>query len=153
MNNLFKAALLPALTLLAGRARSSLSTKQGAYVGLDLSGAQPFAGLQGRLRPEGASAQVVPSFESALGSDAGRWQLNADVLYPFRAEGASLAPYAGVGLCVVGVADEEGRRFGFNLVGGANFALGALKAFAQVRLTVADGVHLSLTGGAVPGAK
>ena len=150
MNNLFKAALLPALTMLAGQVRSSLATTQGAYVGLDLNGGAPFAGLQGRLDPAETAVQLVPSIEGALRSGTDRWQFNADVLYPFSASRAPLAPYAGAGLCVVGASGENQRSFGFNLIGGANFELGPLSAFAQVRLTVADGVHLSLTGGAVP---
>lgn len=151
MTDLLKAALLPALTMLAGRFSSSLSTTNGVYAGVDFNAGRPFAGLQGRLDPNKTSFQVVPSAEKALLSASGRWQFNTDALYRFGgAGGASLVPYAGAGLCMVGAAGKEGRSLGVNVIGGASFALGSLRAFAQARLTVADGVHLSLTGGATP---
>lgn len=150
MNDLLKAIVLPALTMLAGRFSSSLSTANGAYAGFDVSAGQPFAGLQGRLSPHEAAVQVVPSIEKAVLSESRRWQFNADAVYRFGAGGGALAPYAGAGLCMVGAADEEGKKLGVNVIGGASFALGSLRAFAQARLTVAGGVHFSLTGGAAP---
>ncbi len=152
MNNVLKAALLPALTQLAGWASASLSASTGAYAGVDVSTGQPFAGLQGRLKRPGVPVQFVPSIEgSSLGS-ADRWQLNADLLYPFGASDAPLTPYAGAGLCMVGTSGEDSSTVGFNLTGGAGMNLGPLRGFAQLRLTVADGVRLSLTGGAPPNA-
>ena len=69
MNNLIKAALLPALTQLAGRASTSLSVSTGAYAGVDVSTGQPFTGLQGRLKSPGIPAWFGPSIEGdSLGS-------------------------------------------------------------------------------------
>lgn len=147
MKNLLQAALLPALTALAGQASSSLSVSNGAYAGMDLSEGQTLAGVRGRLNPHGMPVQFVPSFEGAPRSEAGRWQFNADVLSHVPA-GAPLAPYMGAGFCVVGASGQKG--VGLNLMGGANLALGPLNSFVQLRLTVADGVHLSLTAGALP---
>ncbi len=152
MNNLLKAVLLPALTKLTDWTSASVSASTGGYAGIDLGAGQPFEGLQGRLQSPGGTVQLAPSVEgNALGS-ADRWQVNADVLYPFGASGAPFTPYAGAGLCVVGTPGEDSSSVGFNLTGGANMNIGPLRAFAQLRLTVADGVHLSLTGGALPNA-
>jgi hypothetical protein len=52
-------------------------------------------------------------------------------------------------VCVVSGPQSE-TSAGLNLVGGANLDLGAADAFVQLRLTLADGVHLSLTAGAFP---
>lgn len=149
MNNLLKATLVPAFTYLAGRASSSLSAASGPYAGVDVSTGQAFAGLQGRLNPDGAPVQVTPSVEgNAPGTAASRWQANADVLFPFAPSRAPWQPYAGAGLCLVGSAG--GTSAGLNLVGGVNVDLGPLNGFVQARITVADGFHLSLTGGALP---
>lgn len=88
-----------------------------------------------------------PSVEGALLGDADRQQFNADVLFdPAR---TPIAPYAGAGVCVVSGPQSE-TSAGLNLVGGANLDLGAADAFVELRLTLADGVHLSLTAGAFP---
>jgi hypothetical protein len=55
----------------------------------------------------------------------------------------------GAGVCVVSGPQSE-TSAGLNLVGGANLDLGAADAFVQLRLTLADGMHLSLTAGAFP---
>jgi hypothetical protein len=150
MTNLLKAALLPALTALAGRAESSLGATGGAYAGVDVLAGQPFAGTQGRLNPADAPVQFAPSVEGNAPGTAGRWQANADVQYPLGARGAAWSPYAGAGLCLVGGAEKKGRSVGVNFLGGVNVAIGPLDGFVQARLTLAHGVHLSLTAGAVP---
>ena len=148
MKTLLRAALLPALLQLAKKETPSLSAGGGAYAGVDLSDGSAFLGMQGRLNPEEAPVQITLSVEGSPRSSADRWQGNADVLLPFSDVRAPLTPYAGAGLCVVGTSDEGGTRLGVNLIGGARFRLGPVKAFAQLRLTLADGLHVSLTGGA-----
>ena len=152
MNNLLKALLLPTLTQLTGRTDSSLAATSGAYAGVDVLAGQFFGGAQGRLNPDGAPVQLAPSVEGNAPGTAERWQVNADALVPLAARSAAWRPYAGVGLCLIGGTEKEGRSAGINLLGGVNIDFGPLDAFLQLRFTLADGVHLSLTGGALPGA-
>jgi hypothetical protein len=148
MKHLLKGALRPTLSALDEKTESSLDVASGAYAGVDLTAQQLFTGLQGRLTPPRRPVQFAPSVEGSVLSDAERWQVNADVL--FGTGPAPLASYAGAGLCLVGPPGDERTRVGLNLLGGATFTLGSIDVFIQVRLTVADGVHLSLTGGASP---
>lgn len=155
MNNLIKSTFLPALSFLVDRSGLPFRSKTGAYAGIDVLSGNPFAGLQGHLVPADSAGdertvQIAPSFESTRKSDAGRWQLNADVLAPLGSVGG-VGPYVGGGLCVTGTSqDEEGMRPGINLLGGVNLEVGAVRVFIQTRLTLAGGAHLSLTGGALP---
>ena len=153
MKTLLKAALLPALLRLTKKESPSLSAVGGAYAGVDLTAGSAFLGLQGRLNPEEAPVDVALSAEGSPRGSVDRWQANADVLLPLSQRGVPLTPYAGVGLCVVGNTDEDETKLGINLIGGAHFRLGPVKAFAQLRLTLADGLHVSITGGAtsIPG--
>ena len=149
MKKLLKSALLPALTILLEQASNSTSASNGGAVGIDLSTGSPFAGWQGRLSDPDVPAQLALSVEDALSGDAGRWQVNADVLQSFEAGSDAFVPYAGLGLCYVD-APETSSSGGVNLIGGANVDLGPIEAYVQVRLTVADGIHLSLVLGAFP---
>jgi hypothetical protein len=148
MKHLLKGALQPTLSFLDRKTESSLDAASGAYAGIDLTDQQLFTGLQGQLTPPRTPVRFAPSVEGSVLGDAERWQVNADVL--FGTGPVPLASYAGAGLCLVGPPGDESTRVGFNLLGGATFTLGSFNAFVQVRLTVADGVHLSLTGGALP---
>ena len=150
MKTLLKAALLPALVRLVKKESPSLSGTGGAYAGLDLTKGSAFVGMQGRINPEEAPVDVALSAEGSPRSSADRWQANADVLLPLNQRGLPLTPYAGAGLCVVGTAEEGETKLGVNLIGGASFRFGPVRAFAQLRLTLADGLHVSLTGGATP---
>ncbi len=151
MKYLLKGALPPTLSFLDKKTESSLDVTSGAYAGVDLTAGQFFTGLQGRLTPPRTPVRCAPSVEGTMFSDAERWQVNADVL--FGAGSVPLTSYAGAGLCLVGPPGDEATRVGLNVLGGVTFELGSFNAFAQLRLTVADGVHLSLTGGAVPGSR
>jgi hypothetical protein len=148
MKYLLKGTLNPALSFLDEKTESALDVTSGAYAGLDLTAGQFFTGLQGRLTPPRTPVRFAPSVEGTMFSDAERWQVNADVL--FGTGNLPLASYAGAGLCLVGPPGDDGPRVGLNVLGGATFKLGSVNAFVQLRLTLADGVHLSLTGGAVP---
>lgn len=148
MKHLLKGALPPALSVLDEKTESSLDVTSGAYAGVDLTSSQFFTGLQGRLTPPQTPVRFAPSVEGSVFSDAERWQVNADVL--FGTGPMPLASYAGAGLCLVGPPNDEKVRVGLNVLGGATFRLGSVDAFIQVRLTWADGIHLSLTGGATP---
>lgn len=150
MKELLNAAILPTLLRFTRWKGSSVSARGGTYAGVYLTAGKPFLGVQGRVNPRGLPLRTVVSLEGSPMESSDRWQLNADALHHFVGTGAPFLPYAGGGLCVVGTPDDDGASMGINLIGGGSFALGPLKGFAQLRVTIADGVHVSLTGGAVP---
>lgn len=125
-----------------------------AYGGLDLTTGSPFAGVEGRFSPPEAGTVGTVSLEAPPHAPTRRWQLNANGLVPLTRQqaplGPPLAPYVGGGLCVVGGSAKEHVHVGVNLIVGASVRLGATRSYLQLRLTLADGVHLSLTGGAYP---
>lgn len=146
------AALLAALLNRFTQRASMPEATGGGYAGVDLTTGAPFAGVQGIAESDGSAARGVVSLEGWPPGGSDRWQVNADALYAAGAPGLPLSPYGGLGVCLVGEAGTDRKRLGLNVIGGARFALRAVDAFVQLRLTFAGGLHVSLTAGATPGS-
>lgn len=122
----------------------------GGYAGKDTSNGQVFTGVMVRLNAPDKPARATLSLEGKPIGDDDRWQFNANMLHHAGPKEQCLNPYGGAGLCVVGLSGSSERTLGVNLLGGMNFCIGSFNAFVQVRLTMADGMHLSFAGGAIP---
>ena len=88
--------------------------------------------------------------------DCSYWELNANAAVPIPVEGFS--PYAGAGLNVGHAAvdfeddafddfDSSDTEAGVNLLGGINFPVGGMAAFAEGRLELGGGEQFVITAG------
>lgn len=78
-------------------------------------------------------------------------QFDANVLYPFGIDNSVFTPYVGAGLGVTRVStdtdlglfqiEDSQTDLGLNIIGGAAFGFGAIRPFAQARITL--GEHLA----------
>lgn len=86
-------------------------------------------------------------------ADCSYIEFNGNVLYPFAIEESNLSPYVGGGLNIAHAsADYQGLSgsntdLGLNALGGLNFGIGALAAFAEARIELSGGEQFVITFG------
>lgn len=143
------ALLLIALLWSIPDARAQMQTDLGVHVGYNAQISRPLIGVNALLSTPALPVQINPDFDFYFVQGVTAMQLNANALYPFAIDHPTIMPYAGAGLGLyyVSVGEFSATELGLNLIGGAEFAVGNLKPFAQGRFTVGAGNAFSLTGG------
>lgn len=85
--------------------------------------------------------------------DCSYWEANVNGAVPFVIEGQGFSPYLGAGLNIAQVAvevgdfDESETEIGVNILGGLNFPLGGLAAFAEGRIELGGGEQFVISAG------
>lgn len=131
-------------------------------------GARAQFDLGSMLQLEGAMASLRGAvtgdfyFPDCGGVDCSYMEINGNALYPFEVEG-DLEPYAGGGLNIARFSTEftepvsgttsssSDTDLGLNAIGGANFDLGSMAAFAEAKIEIGGGEQFVLTFGVLFG--
>lgn len=118
-------------------------------------------GVRGSLGLPKVPVEFIGSFDYFFpGNSINYWEINANAVYVFSIPSApTISPYAGGGLNIghfsideeflgnqVSISDTEA---GFNLLGGAQFNVGPVTPFGELRIELGGGEQFVLSGGAM----
>ena len=117
-------------------------------------------GVRGTLGlPSKVPLQVIGSFDYFFpGSEFDYWEINTNVVYLFPVPTPTVTPYAGGGLNfayfsnidVFGTeANFSSFDVGVNILGGAQFNVGPVTPYGELRIELGGGEQFVLTGGAI----
>ncbi len=170
MKKLTLLSLFLSLGLLMGadRAQAQAQIQVGPRIGYELSDFEAlFVGADVRISTPALPVQINPTLDyyfledtEIFGTEISQslLQLTVNALYQFGINNEVFTPYAGGGLSYLRISAEANGEsssdsdVGLNLVGGAEFGVGQLKAFAQAEFVVGgDANPLKITGGVLFG--
>ena len=161
---LTSAALFALLVLLAvPQTKAQAQIELGPRVGYDIDQLEELSiGADLRVSTIALPVQINGTFDYyLLGDEYGGldvFRFTANGLYQFGIDNQYFTPYAGPGLSLTRLSINDDGSFGnvnasetelgLNLVGGAQFSVGALKPFAQAEFVVGgDYEPVQITGG------
>lgn len=167
MKKLTLFSLLLTLGLLFGaeQAKAQAQIQLGPRVGYDIDDLESLSvGADVRISTLALPVQINPTFdyffmddaENDLGDDVGRQglQFTANALYTFGVSNRVFTPYAGPGVSYTRLSydgdfdADDVSDVGLNLVGGAEFGVGPLRAFGQAEFVVGGEVQpVKVVGG------
>ncbi len=159
---LFSLLLTFGLLFGAQRAQAQAQIQVGPRVGYELNDYEALSvGADVRISTLALPVQINPTFDYYFlddsdfgGVDVSLIQFAANALYQFGFNNQVFTPYAGPGLSYSRFSAEAGgfdgseSDIGLNLVGGAEFGVGNLNAFAQAEFVVGgDAQPVKVVGG------
>lgn len=111
-------------------------------------------GADARYHPASFPVSGSVAFDYYFAADnVAVYTVDVNALYPIETD-ASFSPYVGAGIGFTDVSFDTGTgvnvggsETGFNLVGGAEFEVGAVQPFAQAQVTLGDLTRIGITGG------
>lgn len=150
-------AALPTLALgvaLLGTPSSGAAQVARVFLGAQLSSASKTdLGIGGRLAvvPSELPVELMGSLNLFFPKGpADFWELNADLLYRFRAPAeSSVVPYVGGGINVGHFSNGEdgSTNSGLNLIGGFRFSVGSVQPFLEARGVISEPDQVMATFG------
>ncbi len=164
MRKLLIAACLALFVLTPGALQAQIGVGGQLSYGDDVNagiGVRGTFGLTTRI-----PLQIIGSFDYFFpgdigGSDITYWELNGNLVYLFSIPTLpTVTPYAGAGLNLAYVSSQvdifglapttfSSTELGLNLLGGAQFNLGPVTPFGELRIELGGGEQFVITGGAL----
>ncbi|MDX1545382.1 MAG: hypothetical protein R3247_00250 [Rhodothermales bacterium] len=144
--------LLLGVLALAGThtAQAQASIEIGPRGGVDIDLIEePFVGADLRITMLTFPITINPVFDYYFTEgDGNLFQVSGNALYKFGFDNQVFTPYSGLGVGVARFSNGTSTTdVGLNIVGGAEFSLGALKPFVQAQVTLLGDTDFATLGG------